>query len=185
VNAHVTLEAPMDAAAQEITLVRLDRRHREAFVREELANYAEEQIRDAGWLRSEALDRARAELLPALERELDDAGEQGHDLWPAVRADGVAVGWLWVRPDGERSGSAFLYQITVAGSLRRMGYGRAMLAALEERLLGDGIDELRLNVNVGNLPARRLYAALGYERVDEDGRVCRLRKRLATPVPGD
>lgn len=167
------------AGAPEITLVRLGEQGREAFVREEVANYAEEQIRDAGWPRSEALDRARAALLAVLERELAEAGEQGHPIWSAISADDVAVGWLWVRPSEERPRSAFLYQITVAASFRRMGYGRAMLAALEQRLVRDGIDELLLNVNVANLPARRLYAAAGYEQVDEDRRVCRLRKRLA------
>jgi ribosomal protein S18 acetylase RimI-like enzyme len=166
------------AGAQAITLVRLAEQHRAAFLHEEVANYAQQQIRDAGWPRSEALDRARAALLPVLERELAEAARQGHALWSAVTADGVAVGWLWVRPSGTRARSAFLYQITVAKSFRRRGYGRAMLAALEERLVRDGVDELLLHVNVGNLPARRLYAAAGYEQVEEDQRVCRLRKRL-------
>jgi ribosomal protein S18 acetylase RimI-like enzyme len=167
------------AGAREITLGRLAEQDREAFVQEEVANYAEERIRDAAWPRSEALDRAHAELMPVLERELAEAGGQGHDIWSAIGADGVAVGWLWVRPSDMGSRSAFLYQITVAESFRGVGYGRAMLAALEERLVRDGIDELLLNVNVGNLPARRLYAAAGYEQVDEDRAVCRLRKRLA------
>jgi RimJ/RimL family protein N-acetyltransferase len=96
-----------------VTLVPLVGRDREAFVQEEVANYAEQQVRDAGWPRAEALDRARA-----------------------------------------------------------------MLAALEERLVRDGIDELLLHVNVGNQPARRLYAAAGYEQVGADRRVCRLRKSL-------
>jgi ribosomal protein S18 acetylase RimI-like enzyme len=90
----------------------------------------------------------------------------------------VAVGWLWVRPSGARSRGAFLYQLTVAEPFRGRGFGRAMLAALEERLARDGFEELLLNVNVGNLPARRLYAAAGYEQVGEDRRVRRLRKRL-------
>ena len=162
-----------------VNLVPLGEPERQAFVLEEVANYAAEQVRDAGWRDSEALHRARAELLPDLERELAEAGERGHDLWSAIGDDGVTVGWLWVMPSDDRPRTAFLYQITVAESYRGMGYGRAMLAALEERLAHDGVDELRLNVNLANLPARRLYAAAGYEQVDEDGRVCRLRKRLA------
>jgi ribosomal protein S18 acetylase RimI-like enzyme len=74
-----------------------------------------------------------------------------------------------------------LEQITVAKSFRRRGYGRAMLAALEELLAGTGVDELRLTVFVGNEPARRLYASTGYEQLDDDGRQCRLRKRLTRP----
>ena len=161
-----------------VTLVPLVGRDREAFVREEVANYAEQQVRDAGWSPSEAMDRARAELLPALERELDEAAQRGHAVWSAVGPDRVTVGWLWVRPSPQRSRSAFLYQITVAAPLRGRGYGRAMLAALEERLARDGIDELLLHVNLGNLPARRLYAAAGYEQVGGDRRVRRLRKHL-------
>jgi ribosomal protein S18 acetylase RimI-like enzyme len=166
------------AGVRAVALAPLGEQDHAAFVLEEVANYAEEQIRDAAWPRSEALDRARTTLLPLLERELAEAGDRGHALWSAVRWDGVTVGWLWVRPGGEGSRSAFLQQITVAKSFRRMGYGRAMLAALEERLARDGIDELLLNVNVGNLPARRLYAVGGYEQIDENRRVCRLRKRL-------
>jgi ribosomal protein S18 acetylase RimI-like enzyme len=143
-----------------------------------VANYAAERIRDAGWDPSEALDHADRELSPVLERELAEADERGHDLWSAIRADGVTVGWLWVRPSVRGAGSAFLYQLTVVESFRGMGYGRAMLAVLEERLVRYGIDELRLHVNRGNLPARRLYAAAGYEQVDEDQRILRLRKRL-------
>jgi ribosomal protein S18 acetylase RimI-like enzyme len=49
----------------------------------------------------------------------------------------VTVGWLSVTASDDRSRSAFLYQITVAEPFRGMGYGRAMLAALEERLVRD------------------------------------------------
>jgi ribosomal protein S18 acetylase RimI-like enzyme len=159
-----------------IRLVVLTEAERRTFVEEELANYADEQVRDAGWPPQGALDRARGELASTLERVLDDASEVGDLLWSAVRADGESVGWLWVKRTG---GGAFLKQITVAAVHRRRGYGRAMLNALEATLARDGIDELCLNVNVANTAARRLYAATGYELVSEDERVCRLRKRLA------
>jgi ribosomal protein S18 acetylase RimI-like enzyme len=165
-------------ALSPIALVRLAAPEREAFVKEEVANYAAERIRDADWDPSEALSRAATELLPVLERELAEADEGGHDLWSAIRADGVTVGWLWIRPGDQGAGSAFLYQLTVAESFRGMGYGSAMLAALEERLVRGGVEELRLHVNRGNLPARRLYAAAGYEQLGEDRRVLRLSKRL-------
>jgi ribosomal protein S18 acetylase RimI-like enzyme len=98
------------------------------------------------------------------------------------QSDGRSVGWLGVKPtDDAQSRSAFLYQITVAAIHRRQGYGRAMLAALEETLARDGIEELHLNVNIANEPARRMYAAAGYEPDGKDERVCRLRKRLGRP----
>jgi ribosomal protein S18 acetylase RimI-like enzyme len=159
-----------------ITLIPLDDADRDEFVREEIANYADERIRDAGWPRSEALGRARAELLPVIERELAEPRDR---VWSARDAEGATVGWLWVQP-GESRRSAFLYQITVAARFRRQGYGRAMLAALEELLARDGIEQLSLQVNRANEPARRLYAAAGYEFVRDEGRMLRLGKRLAT-----
>ena len=74
--------------------------------------------------------------------------------------------------------SVFLEQITVAASCRRRGYGRAMLEALEELLAADGVEELRLNVFVGNQAARGLYSAAGYEELACDERRVKLRKRL-------
>lgn len=54
------------------------------------------------------------------------------------------------------------------------GRGRALLAAAEERLRGDGFDEAVLWVLAGNDRARRFYEAAGWAhdgsvRVDEVG----------------
>jgi ribosomal protein S18 acetylase RimI-like enzyme len=84
---------------------------------------------------------------------------------------------VWVKP--LEPAVAFLEQITVAESVRRQGYGRAILRALEELLADEGIEELRLNVNRTNEPARALYAGAGYEQTSGDERRLFLRKRLA------
>jgi ribosomal protein S18 acetylase RimI-like enzyme len=163
----------------EVTLIPLTDEEREAFFVEEVANYADQQVRDAGWLRHEALDRARKELTPVLERDYAKGVEQGDRLWSAVDRTGRSVGWLWVKPLGDASSRvAFLEQITVADTARRQGHGRAMLATLEALLARDGIDELRLNVFRANDPARALYRAAGYEQTGADERRYFLRKRL-------
>jgi ribosomal protein S18 acetylase RimI-like enzyme len=163
----------------EIVLIPLTESERTTFLHEEVADYAEQQIRDAGWPRHEALDRARAEITEAFDRELTEAVVSDDRLWSARSARGRSVGWLWVKPiDGTSVPSVFLEQITVAASCRRRGYGRAMLGALEELLAADGVEELRLNVFVGNEAARGLYSAAGYEEVSRDDRRVGLRKQL-------
>jgi ribosomal protein S18 acetylase RimI-like enzyme len=168
----------------DVTLIPLTEHERAAFVEAEIADYAEQQVRDAGWPRDGALKRARVELTPVLDREFAEGADRGDQLWSAVDSAGSCVGWLWVTPvDDASPRSAFLEQITVAATFRRRGYGRAMLVALEGLLAGTGVDELRLTVFVGNTPARRLYASAGYELLDDDGRECRLRKHLTRPAP--
>ena len=163
----------------DVTLIPLTEDDRDAFLEQEIADYADQQVRDADWPRDDALERSRAELTPVLNREFAEGVERGDQLWTARDSAGSRVGWLWVTPvDDAAAQIVFLEQITVAATLRRGGYGRAMLAKLEELLAGKGVDELRLTVFVGNTAARRLYDSAGYEQLDDDGRGCRLRKRL-------
>ena len=164
---------------QHVRLVSLTPAYRELFFEEELANYADEQVRDTGWEPDTAVERARAELGPVLERELAEYADREQRLWTALNSAGEPVGWLWVTPvEDEPRTSAFLYQITVAANLRRRGYGGAMLSALEDLLTHEGFRELRLNVSPANEPARNMYAASGYELVGQDERRCQMRKPL-------
>ncbi|MFL5950220.1 MAG: GNAT family N-acetyltransferase [Gaiellaceae bacterium] len=166
----------------DVTLIPLAEHERDAFVEQQIADYADQQVRDAGWPRPDALGRARAELTPVLSRELAEGTDRGHQLWSARNSAGLCVGWLWITPiEGASRPSAFLEQITVASPFRRSGYGLAMLAALERLLASTGIEEVRLTVFAANTPARRLYASAGYRQLDDDGRHCRLCKRLTGP----
>jgi len=152
-----------------------------AFVAEDVADYAAQRAGEGSWPADEAPERAQQELLPILEREHRAAADAGHRRWTARSADGESVGWLWVTPPTAAmpADSAFLYQITVKPACRGRGYGRAMLAALEAVLAGEGIGELRLNVNDANTPARRLYASAGFELVERYAAKRQLRKHLS------
>jgi ribosomal protein S18 acetylase RimI-like enzyme len=164
-----------------ITLRPLTDDDRAAFFAEEMANYADQHVRDAGWIQHEALDRARREFGPVLQREYDEGVAAGDRLWSAVPAAGAdPVGWLWVKSiPGAPETQVYLEQITVAEHHRRRGYGSAMLAALEALLAREGRDELRLDVYVANEAGQALYATAGYEEVGRNGRQVQLRKRLA------
>src|SRR5207342_3534064 len=85
-----TTEVPGSAG---LTLAPLTEDERKAFFREEIANYADQQIRDAGWQPGGALDRARREFTPVLTREYDEGLAAGDRLWSANVLDGGSVGW--------------------------------------------------------------------------------------------
>ncbi len=71
------------------------------------------------------------------------------------RGVGVALAAL----DGAR---AWCSGLAVASPLRRAGYGRRLMQALQARVAEAGAETLQLEVLVDNTPARRLYRSLGY-----------------------
>jgi hypothetical protein len=57
-----------------IALVPLIEADRDVFIREEVANYAEDQIRDAGWPRSESFERGTRGARPSPRARAGRAG---------------------------------------------------------------------------------------------------------------
>jgi ribosomal protein S18 acetylase RimI-like enzyme len=78
---------------------------------------------------------------------------------------GVEVGALWVGPNSERAGVAFVYDIEIVPERRGLGFGRAAMLAVESLVKEAGETEVGLNVFGSNEPARRLYDSLGYRVV--------------------
>lgn len=155
-----------------------------AFIQAQVVDYAHERVLDGSWSRSDALERSSDSLVRVIGWEHEAMHAERQRLLTAVTPLGESVGWLWVKlgPPGPWGRSAFLCQMTVAPAVRQQGYGRAMLAALEAKLAAAGFVELRLNVCEVNLPAKRLYAAAGFEFVAQHATMRQLRKRLTGGV---
>lgn len=101
----------------------------------------------------------RAKHLP------DGVATPRHRLVVAESAAGEAVGVAWLGLDEPRTGSsevAWLYDILVHPEHRGSGYGRALLAAVEDLAREAGALRLGLNVFGDNDAAIALYAASGY-----------------------
>lgn len=131
--------------------------------------YAAEQVAAGRWAADGAVHRAREEnarLLPqglATPRTL---------LFTAVDGAGEPVGRAWVTLDHPRGAPdvAFLYDIEIAEAHRGKGYGRALLAAVEQATRETGVGALELNVFGTNAPAIALYDSAGYDVVTQQMR---------------
>jgi ribosomal protein S18 acetylase RimI-like enzyme len=162
-------------------LVALTDAERENFIRDDVADYTEQLAATEPTSTLETAEQARRDFVLRLRHEHALADADRHRRWTALAADGSSVGWLWVTPadaDMPRD-SVFLYQILVRPTKRRHGYGRAMLAELEESLKADGIAEVRLNVFDTNQRAKALYEEAGYELLESLEGKSKLRKRFA------
>jgi ribosomal protein S18 acetylase RimI-like enzyme len=80
-----------------------------------------------------------------------------------VRDEGALTGSVMAGFDGHRG---WIYYLAVAPDARRSGIGRAMMAAAEAWLRGQGAPKMQLMVREGNQAALDFYATLGLERQD-------------------
>jgi ribosomal-protein-alanine N-acetyltransferase len=88
---------------------------------------------------------------------------------PAVVADGVFSG-AETRPEGfalsrKAADEAEILSIVVAPARRGAGLGRALLGAHLARLAEEGVAQVFLEVEDGNLAAERLYRHFGFREV--------------------
>ncbi|MGC4807096.1 GNAT family N-acetyltransferase [Micromonospora sp. DT233] len=98
---------------------------------------------------------------------------RGHHFW-TVYDDGLDVGLLWLHTEQKSDGPhAFIYDVEVRKELRRSGYGRAILQAVDRWCREAGVLTVGLNVFGQNTGARALYEGMGYEIT-----AVQMRKRL-------
>jgi len=125
------------------------------------AEFAAEQVAIGRWPLEGSVERAIADNTSRLPQGMNTPRMlflQGTD------ADGATVGHAWVSLDHPQGSPdlAFLFDIQVAEERRGMGFGRALLAAVEAAVLDAGVPALELNVFGHNTPAVSLYDSSGY-----------------------
>lgn len=127
-----------------------------------VAGYAESIAASGSMPLPEAQEKARADhrrLLPA------GARTPGHRLW-TVYDDDVEVGILWLHTEQKSDGPhAFIYDVEVREGLRRKGYGRRIMQAVDRWCREAGVVSVGLNVFGQNTGARALYEEMGYRVV--------------------
>jgi len=164
-------------------LIPVSRSEYDAFVKEQIHEFADQKVRAGHWRAEEAAELSRH----AVESFLPKGGpSESHRVYRAVDESNRGVGWIWVGPPPVRllnlPTRRWLYQITVDAHLRGKGYGRAMLAATEQLVSREGAREIYLNVFRWNLIARALYDSAGYEVVHESETETGMRKALNQEV---
>jgi ribosomal protein S18 acetylase RimI-like enzyme len=78
---------------------------------------------------------------------------------------GVKVGSVWLGPNPDGPGGAWIYGIEVCEARRGEGWGRALMHEAERLARADGHVKLGLNVFGSNAVARSLYESLDYRAV--------------------
>ena len=135
------------------------------------SRYADDIAASGAMPMVEAREKARTDfqrLLP------DGTATPDHHLFTAYDGD-AEIGMLWLHIEEKSDGPhAFGYDFAIREELRRQGYGRAVVQAAERLCRERGVVSIGLNVFGGNVAARSLYEALGFEATS-----IQMRKRLS------
>jgi GNAT superfamily N-acetyltransferase len=116
-----------------------------------------------------------------LARQRDDRGVL-FLAWLDYRPAGNV--YLWLEEAEERPireqlpGVALLTHLQVRDELRNRGVGQALVAAVEQRLVEAGRDQVALAVLTDNHDAARLYDRLGYRDWGHGEVICYAQRRL-------
>jgi ribosomal protein S18 acetylase RimI-like enzyme len=131
----------------------------ERWRRSAVTDYAQAWV-DSGILSAdEARERAASQFAELLPEGLDSPRQE---LFTAFHGDDD-VGMLWVHFDDSAERRAFIYDIEVWESLRRRGYGRAIIEALVALARERDAGSIGLNVFGSNPGAKALYERMGFE----------------------
>ena len=88
------------------------------------------------------------------------------DFTFVVEMGGVPAGFVLARV---AAGEAEILTLAISSDYRRRGLGRALMRAAAARAAEGGASALFLEVDAENIPARRLYEALGFAEVGRRG----------------
>lgn len=98
---------------------------------------------------------------PWTEGQFRDSLEAGHALW--ILEDGAIL--LGYGVTMQVLDEAHLLNLSVLREHQRLGHGRRLLGELLHRARAAEARQMFLEVRAANLPARRLYAACGFQEI--------------------
>lgn len=132
----------------------------EAFLEQEIPEYAADNVRAGYWDESEALEKSRE----AFKRLLPQGMQTENNYLYSICDGDMSVGVIWMRADVARPiKSGFIYDLRVDEKFRGQGYGKQAMLLIEEKARELDLKSIGLHVFAYNTVARNLYEGIGYE----------------------
>lgn len=130
-----------------------------------VSHYADEHVKSGRWDAGHAQEQAEREFQELLPHGLNTVDQFLFTLVDEVLDEAVGMLWYGIR---EKIGTreAWIWDFSVTETVRRRGYGRQALDALEGHVRQHRLDRISLHVFGHNTAARALYERMGYEPVN-------------------
>ncbi|MBN2501640.1 MAG: GNAT family N-acetyltransferase [Anaerolineales bacterium] len=134
----------------------------DAYIENQLMDYAQEHVKTGNWKPEEALERAREQVSQLLPDGLQSENQYLYSLHDDEAGENVGMLWFAVREQGNTP-EAFIYDIVIDETYRRQGYASSALEVMEAKVLELGIHKISLHVFGHNSPAISLYEKIGFQ----------------------
>jgi len=143
-----------------VRLVSMTESEFEAYLDQNIPEYAAENVRAGYWSEEGALERSRKVYLNLLPQGIKT--ENSYLFRIQDEESGDKVGFPWMKHESPRP-HGFIYDIRLDEAQRGKGYGKQAMQALEVVAKGLGIKTIGLHVFAHNTVAMNLYKKMGYE----------------------
>jgi len=124
-----------------------------------IPDYAAENVRAGYWSEEEALEKSRQQITSLLSQALQTPNHYIYSLFDGEQK----IGMIWLRVDLERPvKDGFIFDVQIENEFRGKGYGKQIMALIEEKARELGVQRMGLRVFAYNDVAKNLYEKVGY-----------------------
>lgn len=127
-----------------------------------IKDYAEDKVKAGNWLPEEALLKSTEVFSSLLPQGVSSEGQYLFSIRESSTDPYLGMIWFAVNEQAQQR-SAFICNFSVLEAFRGIGYGKAALVALEDKIRELEITTISLHVFGHNKTALALYQKMGYE----------------------
>src|SRR5512139_419294 len=128
-----------------VKLIPIEQADFESFMKHDITAYAEVKVKSGIWRPEGAIEQSRQEHMQLLPDGRQTRGHFIYSVFDDATRQKVGVLWVNVKSDQPHP-EAFIYDIEIEEPFRGKGYGRQALTALDELLIGMGVEHVDLHV---------------------------------------
>jgi len=145
-----------------IHLIPMQENELPAYLAKAIPNYAAQNIKAGYWSEKDGLEKSRETFERLLPDGVSTKDQYIYTVQDPETDQAVGIIWLNARTDTPNP-IGFIYDIVIDEAVRRKGFGKQAMLAIEDKARELGLESIALHVFFHNTTAVGLYEKIGYK----------------------
>jgi len=145
-----------------IHLIPMQENELQAYLDKAIPNYAAQNIKAGYWSEKDGLEKSRETFERLLPDGVSTKDQYIYTVQDPETDQAVGIIWLNARTDTPNP-IGFIYDIVIDEAVRRKGFGKQAMLAIEDKARELGLESIALHVFFHNTTAVGLYEKIGYK----------------------